>query len=147
MAQRAPFALAVFRESLRLYPPVVIDSRVVHERFEIAGYTVDPGLIVATSLLHLSRNPERYPEPDEWRPQRWLEHDRKPTAIENCQFGGGPHFCLGYHVALLEGAMFLVHVARTLSEWGQRPLPLGPIPRPSFLPLTHPPSKAQIGLG
>jgi cytochrome P450 len=147
ITQVAPFALAVFRESLRLYPPVVIDSRVVHEPFEIAGYAVEPGTVIATSLLHLSRNHERYVEADAWRPQRWLDHDRKPTAIENCQFGAGPHFCLGYHMALLEGVMFLVHVARTLSEWGQRPLPLGPIPKPSFVPLTHPPSKVQLGLG
>ena len=136
----------MFRESLRLYPPVVTDSRVVHEPFEIEGYTVEPGAVIATSLLHLSRDPGRFPDPDAWQPQRWLEHDRKPTALENCQFGGGPHFCLGYHVALLEGAMFLVHVARSLGEWGQRPRALGPMPKPSFLPLAHPPAKAKIGL-
>ncbi|PRP95224.1 cytochrome P450 [Enhygromyxa salina] len=147
MAQVAPFALAVFRESLRLYPPVVIDSRLAHERFELEGYVIEPDMVVATSLLHLSRDPQRYPDPDDWQPQRWLDHDRKPTALENCQFGGGPHFCLGYHVALLEGAMFLVHVARTLSNWGVRPQPLGSIPKATFLPLTQPPGKAQIRLG
>jgi cytochrome P450 len=99
-----------------------------------------------TSFLHLSRDLGRYEQPDEWRPERWLELDRKPTPIENCQFGGGPHFCLGYHMALLEGTLFLVMAGRTLSAWGRRPLPHAGLPQPRYIPLTQPPGKAKLRL-
>lgn len=143
----APFAVAVFRESLRLYPPVLIDTRRVHAPFEIAGYRVAPEQTVGTSLLHLSREPRRYAAPDTWRPRRWLESGRKPTPIENCQFGGGAHFCLGYHMALLEGTSFLVRAARRLSEWGLRPQLIDRrVPTPSYVPMTRPPKRARVML-
>lgn len=146
LTRLTPFAVGVFRESLRLYPPVPMDSRHTHTSFEIAGYQIEPGTRVATSLLLLSRDPDRYPEPDEWRPQRWIDLAHKPTAIENCQFGGGAHFCLGYHMALLEGTMFLVHVARCLAAWGKRPVLDGALPSALYLPLTQPPAATQLRL-
>jgi cytochrome P450 len=147
LTRLTPFAVGVFRESLRLYPPVAIDSRRAHTSFEIAGYRVEPGIHVGTSFLLLSRDPDRYPEPDEWRPERWLDQAHKPTPIENCQFGGGAHFCLGYHMALLEGTMFLVHAARCLAAWGKRPVLDAPLPSALYLPLTHPPAATQLRLG
>lgn len=147
LTRLSPFAVGVFRESLRLYPPVAMDSRRTHTSFEIAGYRVEPGTHVGTSLLLLSRDPQRYPEPDAWRPERWVDLAHKPTPIENCQFGGGAHFCLGYHMALLEGTMFLVHAARRLTAWGKRPVLDAPIPPALYLPLTQPPAATQLRLG
>jgi cytochrome P450 len=147
LTRLTPFAVGVFRESLRLYPPVAIDSRRAHTSFEIAGYRVEPGIHVGTSFLLLSRDVDRYPEPDQWRPERWLDQAHKPTPIENCQFGGGAHFCLGYHMALLEGTMFLVHAARCLAAWGKRPVLAAPLPSALYLPLTHPPAATQLRLG
>ncbi len=147
LAERAPLAVGIFRESLRLYPPVAQDSRFANASFDIAGYRVEPGTIVATSVLLLSRSAEHYDEPDRWQPERWLDRGRKPTPIENCQFGGGAHFCLGYHMALLEGTSFLVHAARTLADAGVRPRLLGELPKPRYVPLVQPPRKAQLGLG
>ena len=146
LSAQAPFALGVFRESLRLYPPVHLDSRVAQGDIELCGYEIPDQTVVGTSILLVSRNPERYPEPDTWRPERWLELERKPTPVENCQFGGGAHFCLGYHMALLEGALFLTHAARELASQGKRPLFEGQIPRPHYLPLTRPPAKLSIEL-
>jgi len=146
LGKRAPFAVGVFRESLRHYPPVSIDSRRCHTPTELGGYAIRPGQTVGTSLLHMSRDPAVYDDPDAWRPERWLEIDRKPTPVENCQFGGGAHFCLGYHMALLEGTLFLVHVARHLADAGRQPTRLGPLPKPIYLPLTHPPADASLRL-
>lgn len=146
LAQLAPFAVAVFRESLRLNPPVTIDTRQAREVLEFGGYRIEPGTVVGASLLHISRDPARYPQPDAWRPERWLDLGHRPTPIENCQFGGGAHFCLGYHMALLEGTIFLVHAARTLAAWGRRPHLHGAMPKPVHLPLTQPPAGAELAL-
>ncbi|MCA9659771.1 MAG: cytochrome P450 [Myxococcales bacterium] len=146
LAERVPYALGVFRESLRLYPPVHVDSRHAHESLEFCGYAIPEDTIVGTSILLMSRDPARYPDPDAWRPERWLRLDRKPTPLENCQFGGGAHFCLGYHMALLEGTLFLVHAAREVAAAGRRPALLGAIPKPRYIPLTRPPAKVEIGL-
>jgi cytochrome P450 monooxygenase len=147
LSRLAPLAVGVFRESLRLYPPVAIDSRRTHTRWEVMGYQIEPGTMVGTSITLLSRDPERYADPDEWRPERWLNLDHKPTPIENCQFGGGPHFCLGYHMALLEGTLFLVHAARSMAAWGVRPIADGPLPKPVYLPFTQAPINTQLRLG
>jgi cytochrome P450 len=146
LTRLTPFAVGVFRESLRLYPPVAMDSRMSNARFPLAGYQIVPGTRVGTSFALLSRDPVRYEQPDEWRPERWLNLDHKPSPIENSQFGGGAHFCLGYHMALLEGTMFLVHAARCLAAWGKRPVLEEPLPVPVWLPLTHPPASQQLQL-
>ncbi|NVB41013.1 cytochrome P450 [Pseudenhygromyxa sp. WMMC2535] len=148
LAERAPLAAGVFRESLRLYPPVSTDTRHINAELELerSGYRVPANTIVGTSLMLLSRDPNHYEDPERWLPERWLGLERKPTVVENCQFGGGAHFCLGYHMALLEGTLFLVHAARRLAAWGLRPRPQGPIPKPKFVPLTQPPRKVKLGL-
>ncbi len=139
-----PYALAIFRESLRLYPPVNMDSRRAREGFTLYGREIPEGTTLGCSILHLSRNPSRYPQPEVWRPERWTEAAHKPTPIENCQFGGGPHFCLGYHMALLEGVLFLAETARAFARSGKTITAPPQLPRPSYLPLTRPPISTQI---
>jgi hypothetical protein len=55
-------------------------------------------------------------------------------------FGGGPHFCLGYHVAIAEGTLVLLTLARALAEAGLRVVPefADAALRPRWLPVTHP---------
>ena len=79
-------------------------------------------------------------------PDRWLGQPHGRHPIETCQFGGGPHFCLGYRLALLEGVLFVVVVARTLASANRRPVLLRPFPRPRYLPVTHAPHDTEVGL-
>lgn len=145
---RFPFMESVFREALRLHPPVAIDSRETETEFELLGVKIPPGVSVGCSLYLLSRNPERYPEPDRFHPDRWAGLPRKPGALETAQFGGGPHFCLGYHMAWLEAVQFGVTLARALGRRNLGPVLVdGALPKPVWLPASRPPAGTRVRIG
>jgi cytochrome P450 len=137
-----PYAEAVFRETLRLYPPVANDTRRALVDFDLAGQTVRAGENISVSIMHLSRHPSTYDRPDEFVPQRWLGRTEAVSALELVQFGGGPHFCLGYHLAWMEIVQFAVGLA--LAMRGLRPRIVGPAPQIRYLPLLHPSAKTRV---
>jgi cytochrome P450 family 117 subfamily A len=140
----APLAEALFREALRLHPPVCVVSRRVTGHVELCGRTVPTGIDVALNLDRLSRHESIYDAPDAFRPDRWLERRVPLGGLELVQFGGGPHFCLGYHVALFENAVFALALASELSRRGLRPALSEPFPRTRFLPLAHPSPSTRV---
>lgn len=142
-----PFAQALFREAVRIHPPVYAESRRLREGMVVGGHALPAKTILTIPITLLARDPERYPEPLRFDPDRWLPRQHKLSPIETCQFGGGPHFCLGYHLAVLEGVQFAIALAKELSATGRRPaLPGGKIPTPVPLPLAHPPARTIVEL-
>lgn len=139
-----PYAEGVFREALRLHPPAIQDGRRVQAEFKLCGQLIPVGTDVTVPILFLSRHPEQYPEPNRFNPERWVEKQGAIEALELIQFGGGAHFCLGYHVAWMESVQFAVALARQLSAKGLRLLHEGPYPSFEYLPLLHMPSKTQV---
>jgi cytochrome P450 len=139
-----PYAEAVFRETLRLHPPVAFDGRRALVDFELAGRTVRAGDTVTISIVHLSRDASTYTRPDEFMPERWLGRAEQPSAIELAQFGGGPHFCLGYHLAWMEIVQFGVALALAMRRRGLRPTIVGEAPKMRYLPLLHPSAKTRV---
>lgn len=101
---------AVVKETLRVRSPVTDGTRVPSREIELCGYTVPPGtlVIVALPLLHL--RPETYPEPLEFRPERFLEGESAPYAF--VPFGGGVRRCVGAAFAQFEMRL----VMRTVLE-------------------------------
>lgn len=146
LVKQVPLAEAIFRETMRLYPPAPFEMRKVHTGFDMMGHKIPAGVMVGVSLLHVSRNPERYPDPDSWRPERWLGIDRALNPVETCQFGGGPHACLGRHVAALEITLFIAMLAKELGPKGISPRLVGKMPPPAYLPFLRPSNKAFLDL-
>lgn len=144
LVKQVPLAEGIFRETMRLYPPAPFEMRKVHTAFELNGRTIPAGVMAGVSLLHVSRNPERYPDPDSWKPERWLGLDRALNQVETCQFGGGPHACLGRHVAALEITLFIAMLARELGPQGIVPRLVGKMPPPAYLPFLRPSNKAFL---
>ncbi|WP_437753632.1 cytochrome P450 [Sorangium sp. So ce1389] len=140
--RRFPFAEAVFREALRLHPPVHQDARRAAADFELEGRTVPRGTIVAIPLVLLSRDPELYPDPDSYRPERWLGRKEAISPLEISQFGGGAHFCLGYHLAWMEIVQFLVALGRLLPASGPRLQ--GGFPASRYLPVLRPAAGTRV---
>ena len=93
---------AVVKESLRIRPIMPVGgARLVKRAFEIGGHVIPPGAIVVRRDVLLHRRRELYPEPDDFKPERFLGK-RVIDPYEWTPFGGGVRRCLGYAFALFE---------------------------------------------
>jgi cytochrome P450 len=106
--QRLPYTLAVIEETMRLYPPVPMTVRVAYEPTEIGGRTIPKGDLVAITIRNIHRHPDYWPDPLEFRPERFLP-ENKACLSRNAYmpFLTGPHMCIGNHFAMMEGQLLL----------------------------------------
>ena len=91
---------AVVKETLRARPPLPIGTRLVNRPYELGGYQLEPGTLLAPCIYLVHHNAEIYPEPESFRPERFL--DVKPGKYTWIPFGGGDRSCLGAHFAMRE---------------------------------------------
>ena len=109
----APICSAVFNEVLRLAPPVWVAPRRAVENVTIGGYEIPKGAHVLISQYVTHRDARYFPNPDEFKPERWhadLEKSLPDGAY--FPFGAGTRKCLGDQFALLEGRIIILEVAR-----------------------------------
>jgi cytochrome P450 family 135 len=104
------YLTATIQETLRLRPVISIVIRRLTEPVEIAGYELPAGVSVTPSVYLAHRNPEVYPEPDRFLPERFL--DNPPGTYTWIPFGGGVRRCLGASFAQLEMAVVLKELVR-----------------------------------
>ena len=96
-----PYLTAVANESLRIYPIVpIIFPRIAKQEVTVNGYTFPPETTLVPSIYSLHHREDLYPEPKQFKPERFLE--RQFAAWEFIPFGGGNRRCLGYALAMLE---------------------------------------------
>lgn len=80
------------------------------------GYHLPAGINVAACASVLHQNPEHFPNPKQFRPERFIE--KRFTGFEYIPFGGGYKFCLGNEFALLQvKVMIAVMLTRCRFEW------------------------------
>ena len=92
---------ALVKEVLRIRPPSPIGGgRYVLEPFPIGAWTIQPGTGISVDAYGVHVDPDIYPEPHEFRPERFLQDP--PDGYSFLPFGGGAHRCLGAALALLE---------------------------------------------
>ena len=104
---------AVIAESMRLFPPVYVIGREATTELELGGYRVKPGYTVLMSQWVNHRDPKYFPEPEEFRPERW-EHgfSKRIPKFAYYPFGGGQRICVGSAFALMEAAIILAAVGQ-----------------------------------
>jgi cytochrome P450 len=104
------YADAVVKETLRLRPIVPFIPRQTSAPFEVCGWELPAGVRVAPSVHLLHRRPEIYPEPERFRPERFIE--KEPVSYTWIPFGGGTRRCVGAAFASFEMKRVLRVVAR-----------------------------------
>ncbi|MGA9162374.1 MAG: cytochrome P450 [Actinomycetota bacterium] len=107
-----PYAQAVVSESIRLRPPAWAIGRTAVADVSVGGYPIGTGSIVVVSPWLLHRDPRWWPEPDAFRPERWLTDELERPRYAFVPFGGGPRVCIGEPFARLEAAMLLAAIGR-----------------------------------
>ena len=90
---------ACFREALRLYPVAPIIPRECVESTTVAGLKIPKGTSVHVNVFEMHHNPEYFPNPDAFRPERFLEAaalGNPDLHLAYTPFGQGPRNCIGY---------------------------------------------------
>jgi cytochrome P450 family 9 len=110
---------SVINETLRMYPPQSMTDRLCVRDFELPAtlpdakpYIVKKGIPIWIPFHGLHHDPKYFPEPDKFKPERFLDEDKRDECNLNAYypFGLGPRMCIGNRFALLETKILLFHL-------------------------------------
>jgi cytochrome P450 len=112
-----PYIMAVYYESLRLYPPVPLEIKQCEENVTLPDGTFLPkDSIIIWCLWAINRSKKLYgADADAFDPGRWLGSDghfSSKSAFEFPVFNGGPRSCLGKKMAELMSAYFIINMVK-----------------------------------
>jgi cytochrome P450 len=110
---RLSLTLRIFKETLRLYPPVYAFGRQAMSATSIDGYEIPRFTVAMISPWALHRRPDIWPQPEVFDPDRFLpEREAQRHKLSWLPFGAGPRICIGNHFALMEGQLVLATMLR-----------------------------------
>ncbi len=106
-----PYLTATINESLRSRPVVPNTMpRYVAKPITVGGWDYEPGVSLVVNAYLIHHDPEIYPDPYTFRPERFL--DEKPGTYTWIPFGGGRRRCLGSSFAILEMKVVIAEIVR-----------------------------------
>jgi cytochrome P450 len=105
---------SVIKETLRLYPPIHLGSRIAATDIQFHEYVFPTGTRVMYSIYLTHRHPAHWPDPQRFDPERFTPEQRKrQTPYSFVPFGGGPRNCLGAVFAQVEAKVILARLLQT----------------------------------
>jgi cytochrome P450 len=129
----------VFRETLRLYPPVPMMVREAAQEETFRKRVLRKGAQVVLSPWHLHRHTRLWDDPDAFNPARWQTEKGKASARHAfVTFSAGPRVCPGAGFAMMEGVLMLAHILRNLR--------VEPTSHPAPVPVAHLTVRARDGI-
>ncbi|KAJ3656515.1 hypothetical protein Zmor_015587 [Zophobas morio] len=121
---RLPYLDKIFNETLRLYPVLGFFNRICVKPFQVPGTNVviDKGTPVLIPVLGIQHDPEYFPDPLKFDPERFNE-DQKQVPFSFLPFGDGPRFCIGMRYGKLQTKL---GIAALISQFKFFPSPSTP---------------------
>ncbi|NJR20379.1 MAG: cytochrome P450 [Hyphomonadaceae bacterium] len=120
----------VFKETLRLYPPITFIPRVAAAPTQIGHQKIKRGAMIMISPWAIHRHQKLWREPDVFDPDRFAP-DRETEIIAGAYlpFGQGPRVCVGAAFATTEATLILAQLLRDFDFHIQAPEKVRPIAR------------------
>jgi cytochrome P450 len=113
---RLPYALQVFKETMRLYPPAYIVGRTAMRQVALGPHTLPAGMTVFINIYGMHRRAKFFPNPERFDPDRFrVDAEKDMVRSSYLPFGGGPRVCIGNQFALLEGQIVLAALAQRIT--------------------------------
>ncbi|KAG7265319.1 hypothetical protein CRUP_021628 [Coryphaenoides rupestris] len=107
---------SVINETLRLYPIAMRLERVAKASVEINGLVIPKGTVVMVPLWALHRDPDLWPNPEEFRPERFSKENKESIdPYTYMPFGLGPRNCIGMRFAMVMMKLALVEILQRFS--------------------------------
>jgi cytochrome P450 len=139
MLSSLKFTRDVFREALRLYPPVPMMVREATRDERFRNRPVPRGAQIVISPWHLHRHDRHWQAPDAFDPDRWQRAEGQASSrAAYLPFSSGPRVCPGAGFAMVEGPILLALLLRAFR--------LAPAPGPAPMPVAHLTVRAQNGI-
>ena len=129
----------VFRETLRLYPPVPMMVRETTKAETFRKRAIPKAAQLVLSPWHLHRHTKLWNDPDAFDPSRWQSDDTRQSARDAyLPFSAGPRVCPGAGFAMVEGPLLLSLLLRAVE--------VTPVPGKTPQPVAHLTVRARDGI-
>lgn len=125
--KKLEFVRDVFREALRLYPPITFIPRVASEDTQIGRYQAKKGTMIMIAPWTTHRHHALWPHPDRFDPDRFMRDEIIPGSY--MPFGLGPRICVGAAFATIESGLMLARLVRRYDFEAIAPGEIKPVAR------------------
>jgi cytochrome P450 len=98
--EQMPYLEGALKETMRLFPAGTWTARLAMQDFELDSHLLPKGTWIIMSPYITHRIPEVFPDPYQFRPERWLSIH--PSAYEFMPFSAGPRYCIGTSLAMMQ---------------------------------------------
>lgn len=114
-----PLTASIVRETLRLYPPVPLSTRITTHDTRLGDHVIAAGTTIVYSPYLIHHRPDTYPDAERFHPDRWTTAPAGTGPRDAFfSFGGGARKCIGDHFGLTESALALATIT---ARWELHP--------------------------